>query len=463
VAKKFSLKDNPIFQRLEAPEPREADILAEEAPTTREGTPAPDVQGSLPEGQNMPLRSCPSGVAPQELPPDEDSPRRATLIASAPPTHDLPLKEHLDKSLFFGFFNEMVDQLLPMLDPTEQVLYIRLFRLSYGFNRNYCTVSQSLLIERTGFSRNTVRTSMQSLVQKGWIGIVGAGNRVSTTYRVVLPREHAVGPAKSRTYSDPQNLTLMNRPSQSDGHMMSRKSRGSGIDPPEGQNLDLQPLTLSNRPPEDGVKINTSIRGSNPEGQELPPLLKAFTDNSLTPQTGERGSLSEGQYLPLSALALPARELVDKFYSHLRQRPSKTKRDKSVEECLSLLLEGFAVEDVDYAITWLVRQHPTTGSFARLTHFIDQAIKEREAEEHARERVEQQVRDGERQRAERQQMHEERQRIEEVKASLSSETIEELYREATRLVGLESPTLKLGKDLMIQLKLNELVKLRYLS
>jgi Helix-turn-helix domain len=383
--------------------------------------------------------------------------------AVAPPTQALPLREHLDKSLFFGFFNEMVDQLLPMLDPTEQVLYIRLFRLSYGFNRNYCTVSQSLLIERTGFSRNTVRTSMQSLVHKGWIGIVGAGNRVSTTYRVVLPREHMVGPTKSRADSDPQNLTLMDRPSQDDGHSMSRKSRGSGIDPPEGQNLDLQRVTLSNRPSEDVAKISTYARGSNPEGQGLPPLLKAFTNNSLTPQTEERGSMSEAQHLPFNALALAARELVDKFYSHLGQRPSRAKRDKSLEECLSLLLEGFAVNEVDYAITWLIHQHPTTGSFSRLSHFIDQAIKEREAGQRARDVEQQQVRDGERQRAERQQMQEERQRIEEVKTSLPPETLEELYREATRLVGQESPTLKLGKELMIQLKLNELVKVRYLS
>jgi hypothetical protein len=173
--------------------------------------------------------------------------------------------------------------------------------------------------------------------------------------------------------------------------------------------------------------------------------------------------MSEGQHLPLNALALAARELVDKFYAHLGQRPSRTKRHKSVEECLSLLLEGFAVEEVDYGITWLVRQHPTTGSFSRLSHFIDQAIKEWEVEQHSRELEQQQVREVERQRTERQLMQEERRRIEEVKASLPSGTLEELYREATRLVGQESPTLKLGKEFMIQLKMNELVKVRYLS
>jgi hypothetical protein len=130
-------------------------------------------------------------------------------IKAPPSSQVLGLKDHLNKSLFFGFFNEMVDDLLPMLDSNEQVLYIRLFRLSYGFNRNYCTVSQSLLIERTGFSRNTVRTSLQSLARKGWIGIVAAGNRVSTTYRVVLPRERPTGPSQSGVIDDPQNLTVM--------------------------------------------------------------------------------------------------------------------------------------------------------------------------------------------------------------------------------------------------------------
>jgi hypothetical protein len=472
VAKKFSLKDNPIFQRLEAPEPREAAVPVEEPSPPQEVSRQADPEVSSSEGHILTLRTSPSEIAPQELTPTDPPPLRAPLAptatsmqgpTAAPPMQDLPLKEHLDKSLFFGFFNGMVDELLPRLDPTEQVLYIRLFRLSYGFNRNYCTVSQSLLIERTGFSRNTVRTSLQSLMQKGWIAIVGAGNRVSTTYRVVLPREQAAEQSKRGVNPDPQNVTLMDRPSQDDSQVVRRKIRGSGIDPPEAQNLDLHALTLSNRPPGEDVKTSASTRDSNPEGQELPPLLKAFTSSSLTLQRGESRSISEGQHLTPSLLTLSARELVDKFYSHLGQRPSKAKRDRSVEECLSLLLEGFAVEDVDYAISWLVRQHPTTGSFARLTHFIDQAIKEREAEQRARELEQDQVRDGERQRVERQQMLEERQRIDEMKASLPPETIEELYREAADIVARESPTLKLGKDLMIQLKLNELVKLRYLS
>jgi Helix-turn-helix domain len=472
VAKKFSLKDNPIFQRLEAPEPREAGPLAEEALPSQDASRSPPFQEPSSAGQNLTLRDRPSEGRPQDVTPPEPPEQRAHLTAvgapvqspqTAPAAQDLGLKAHLDKSLFFGFFNEMVDELLPMLDPTEQVLYIRLFRLSYGFNQNYCTVSQSLLIERTGFSRNTIRTSLQSLAQKGWIGIVEAGNRVSTTYRVVLPREKTGQSQNSGVNSDPQNVPLTKRPSNPDGQNMTPNMRGSAVDPHGGQNLDLQTLTLRKRSSESVEEPNVYVRGSNVEGQELPPLLKTFTGNSLTLHTGERGLNTEGQNLPLNSLTLSARELVDKFYSRLGQRPSKAKREKSIEECLSLLLEGFTVEEVDYAITWLIQQHPATGSFSRLSHFIDQAIKDRQTGQRARELEQQQDREAERQWAERQRLGEERQQIEEVKASLPQGTLEELYQEAARLVEQESPNLKFGKDLIIRIKLNELVKLRYLS
>ena len=170
-----------------------------------------------PEGHSLTLRQRPSDVDPQystltehlEQPLQPQVAPRAS--AQSLPSHsgaDLDLRDHLDKSLFFGFYNEVADELLPTLDPAAQVLYSRLFRLSYGFNRNYCTVSQALLMERTGLSRNTVRTTLQSLVEEGWIKIASAGNRVSTSYRVILPREWENYKEERGTTSDPQNMTV---------------------------------------------------------------------------------------------------------------------------------------------------------------------------------------------------------------------------------------------------------------
>jgi Helix-turn-helix domain len=419
----------------------------------------------------MTVSDRPSEFDPQNLTPNQSYAQQTRVPAESPqvqspqpsrPPRDLRLRDHLDKSLFFSFFNEMVDDLLPILEPNEQVLYTRLFRLSYGFNRNYCTVSQSLLIERTGFSRNTIRTSLQSLVQKGWINIAEAGNHISTTYQVVLPREKRMESQSSGSNFDPQDLTLKKRASQSEAQIMSHEISGSESNPRGGQNLARQDLTLKNRPADTSTKTIPYVRGSNIEGQELPPLLKAFTNNSLTLLREESRSTPEGQNLTLNSLLLSARELVDKFYSSLGQRPSKIKGQKSIEECLNLLLEGFTVEEVDYAITWLIRHHPTTGAFSRLVHFIDQAIKERQTDQQARAVDRAQAREAEHSHAEQQRMEEERRQIEEVKTSLPAEILEGLYQEAKRLIEEESPHLKFGKDLMIQIKLNELVKLRYL-
>jgi hypothetical protein len=471
VPRKFSLKDNPIFQRLEAPEPREVEPSMDEALPSEEVSHPSDRQERSYEDHDMTVSHRPSEFDPQNLTLKSSSAPQSRIPAQSPqakgpqssqPPQELGLKDHLDKSSFFGYFNEMVDDLLPMLDSNEQVLYIRLFRLSYGFNRNYCTVSQSLLIERTGFSRNTIRTSLQSLAQKGWISIVGAGNRVSTTYQVVLPREKRTESQTRGAIHDPQNLIVIDRPSENDAHIMSPKNRGSESNPREGQNLALQDLSLKKRSSNIFIKTNTYNRGSNFEGQELPPLLNTFTNNSLTLLVGESRSNPEGQNLALNSLILSARELVDKFYSSLGQRPSKTKRQKSIEECLRLLLEGFTVEEVDYAIIWLIRYHPTTGAFSRLVHFIDQAIKERQTEQQAREANQTEAHAAEHHRLEQQRMEEERQQIEEVKTSLPAEMLEGLYQEARQLIEEESPHLKFGKDLMIQVKLNELVKLRYL-
>jgi hypothetical protein len=72
------------------------------------------------------------------------------------------------------------------------------------------------------------------------------------------------------------------------------------------------------------------------------------------------------------------------------------------------------------------------------------------------------LREADTQRADTQRVEEEQQRIKAAKAALTPEELAELYQEATHLVEQEHSDLKLGKDLMIQLTVNELVKARHL-
>jgi hypothetical protein len=231
LARKYSLKDNPIFQGLQVPKPPPEPVPAPE-----------DLEAPaevLLEGQNLTLNSRPSTLDPQNLTPLEEQPEALTqstfevlqeleIKAEAEPDAPSPclslrdattfdLRDNIDRTLFFGFYNEVADALLPTLDVSCQVLYNRLFRLSYGFNRNYCTVSQPILMEKTGLSRNTVRTGLQSLTKAGWLQIVESGNHISTTYRIVLPREQSEHTTIRLPKFDPQNLTLKSRPSKPDG------------------------------------------------------------------------------------------------------------------------------------------------------------------------------------------------------------------------------------------------------
>jgi hypothetical protein len=366
---------------------------------------------------------------------------------------DLGLKDNLDKSLFFSFYNEVNDELLPTLDAAEQILYSRLFRLSYGFNRNYCTVSQPILGEKTGLSRNTIRTGLQSLSQKEWISVIEAGNHISTTYRVYLPREKVSG-----ANFDPQKGTLKNRPSNNERQKLSGKFRSSKIDEQGGQKAAVQNLSGKLRPwkfSNLGNKLQQNPANSDP--QKMPPLL--ITNNSLTLSVGER----ERRFSDDQTLLTLAQELVDKFYLLLAQRPSTAKYEKSIAECLTLLRDGFSCDQIDYAMTWLVTHHPTTGSFSRVAHFIDQALKAREEKEVAREAEGRKSAELESKRLEEKRREEQGKEIDEVKASLSQEEVATLYQEASRLVENEHGQVRFGKETLIQIKVRELIRVRYLQ
>ncbi len=157
---------------------------------------------------------------------------------------------------------------------------------------------------------------------------------------------------------------------------------------------------------------------------------------------------------------------MDKFYSLLGQRVSKSKRKKSLDECLSLLQEGFTVEEIDYAISWLIKHHPTTGSFSRLPHFIDQALKAQHLPSQAylnsppgaRDRTDEQLRrQQDREQAERQQ------RVDAILAALAPEDVAALREEAEKRVEEEQPGVKFGRDTLIRLKIEELIAVQYLA
>jgi hypothetical protein len=152
---------------------------------------------------------------------------------------------------------------------------------------------------------------------------------------------------------------------------------------------------------------------------------------------------------------------VDQFYHLLNQNPSKRKRERAITEGEKLLEEGFTLDDLAYTTLWVIKKYPNTGSFERISHFIDQALKEKVVEEKSQE-VEQHLQTEAKQRqAEEQQIEQERKKIEKITASLPREVLEEVRQEAIKLLQEEKANLGLGREILIRLKMNELLTTRY--
>lgn len=383
------------------------------------------------------------GVPQEGIPPEGISsqgiPSQGIPSRGIPPPHAPAAREPVKLSLgrrprlnanFYQVDNDVDDKLAPLQMPFEYIVYRRLWRDSFGSKecKNYCRAGYSYLLKHTPLkSKNAVIAAVKGLLTKKHIIRILDEDYVSegTLFRILRPEEILKGVTS-------EGIPLEGIPPQ--GIPLQDIVFAEGI-PPEG----IPPEGI----PSNSLK-NKEILGIPPEG--IPP---------------QDTNIKQIQNKDLKTLSLEG--LVDKFYNLLNQKPSHEKRERGIKEAKKLIQEGFSLEDLDYAILWVVRTYPDTGSFDRIPHFIDQALKDREEEKKALEaqrrlRVEEEQRKAEERRIER-----ERKRIEEVKASLPLEELEELRQEALELLEREKVNLELGRETLLRLKVDELVTAKYLS
>jgi hypothetical protein len=95
---------------------------------------------------------------------------------------------------YFPAFNGVSDELIRALKLSayEQAVLWRLIRLSHGWKRVTCTVGYAKLVEFTNISRNEIRRTLGSLIEKGLLEDMGT-TPAGTTYRVLpglgVPRQ----------------------------------------------------------------------------------------------------------------------------------------------------------------------------------------------------------------------------------------------------------------------------------
>jgi hypothetical protein len=200
-----SERDEPIetSKPPQSSQPQESKLSQSSQPTQDSSKP--------PQGWQPPQSSQLS----QSSQPRESKLREApllapNLIASLP---DVPGYSRLP--------NRMVDHLLPLLGPFEQLVYLRLWRLSHGSQRepstiSCCTVSLNVIAAKTQLSVNSVKRAITRLEERGLVRkiehVFGYGKSQGVTYEIVAPDWRTSDRSQPRQSSQPPQSS---QPSQS--------------------------------------------------------------------------------------------------------------------------------------------------------------------------------------------------------------------------------------------------------
>lgn len=110
---------------------------------TRKAKPKPPMFGNLRTREQVETVDFEDLVAPATAPapPAPGAPNVSTPPHRAPGASNAPPAPYAPVAGYTRVSNEMLDRILPTLDPFEQSILVRLYRLSRGFNSDVCRVS----------------------------------------------------------------------------------------------------------------------------------------------------------------------------------------------------------------------------------------------------------------------------------------------------------------------------------
>src|SRR2546428_385485 len=115
------------------------------------------------------------------------TPVSADTVSKLTPVPKSQGREQPKKAGYLKVPNEILDQVLPSLDPSEAVVFLRLYRLSIGFNQPTCTVGMTGLMRACNVSESTCRRALRRLVKLNLIRqleVVNTKEVKGTTYQI---------------------------------------------------------------------------------------------------------------------------------------------------------------------------------------------------------------------------------------------------------------------------------------
>ena len=274
-------------------------------------------------------------------------------------------------------------------DMSEGVVYVYLWRQSWGFGRNYCRVSHKTVVKDTLIkSRSTAQKAISSLVERRFVvkALTTEGdqdvNQAGALYRVLTPSEITAGSTEEGILFN--DLSVIGVP------MVGIPINGTPVDPDKQGNNEGVPI--------DGIPFigRTDDRYTDNQHTSIPidgipvngtPEVKARDDKPDHTYTDKRYT---DNHAPLKEDSLKdslSEDPVKLFYIGIgQQRISKVKREKGNSVLQELQKEGFSPENIQFAIEWTLtpgNTKETVHDFSIISHTIGQALAAREAGQQA--------------------------------------------------------------------------------
>lgn len=313
------------------------------------------------------------------------------------------------------------------LSLAEQSIYNRLYRLSYGYQRNWCRVGATALMRSCQIkSQKTVLKAIHELVEKGCVKIIedAEGNPKGTVYRVFLPFE--IGEVVKK-YPD--------------------------LNPNIIRFTTVKNTTVNfSETPVKNTTVKNTVVPSNPD-------LTQDSDTTVKNTTVKNTANILHSFKHINSTLSP-QHFVESFYQGIGQaKISKKEREQAIKVFNSLKKDGFTDDEIVFAVEWTLQNVKDVRSFAIIERTIGQALSEREKilEQQALEEEREKEREAELE--QRRRDEEESAKLEEYISNLSPAEREALeYQARDELIRKEQIKERFINSMVLSAKVREIVK-----
>lgn len=307
-----------------------------------------------------------ANVLRNELGQSQDNIRRGReFVDSTNSEKKIELLENVSIDERFHKSPNNIFDLMPKqgLRDTEFCIYSYLFRLSYGWGRNWCRIGHDGLCRALGMNKSAVRRALPALEEKKCVCVIEEDviSNMGTLYVVYTPDQILSGMLTMSRVT--MSRAIMSRVTMS-RVTMSRDKRNINS---EG-NID----SAHNEQSDHVHYEHTHNEQSNQQSPMNTDAISGMSNMSMVTMSRIKDNTKDNSKNTLSLVML--------FYSKIGQEKiSKDKRERALKDIQELEADGFTKEDISYAIDWTIKNAKKKPyDFSLIKSTIGQAMAEKE-------------------------------------------------------------------------------------